>query len=803
MAIEAGSAEVVVRGNIVPLEQSLNTGEAALAKFDASVTKFAAAVESKFNKSVKKGAAETSSFVKGLSNVTAGLGLIPGPAGAAAARLTSVVTVAGSLGPAGLAAAAGFAAMTGALTASVEVAGAFERSNARTEALLKATGHAAGLTGGQIRDLALEIDDATLANEQDVEKAAQALITFGNTSGEEFKRTLTLAQDLAAATGGDLSGAVTKLGLAFDRPEAAARRFRDIGLHEVVFLQAQAFKEAGKQAEAHGVILDAIQKKVGGAGAAEGQGLAGSYDRMGDATERFLVLLGNSGPLQVWTSLIDKMAAGVEGFTRDIFGATNAIKMGAKDGIVAREAAKKGAEIAAAQRTKDDAEAVRLKKAREDAKKAADEAESQRKAEARALEELNQRRSEAVDMATEEASALERLIPELLNNGTSIDEINGKLQDEMQLLRQLARLKLDRGSGQGAEIEQQLQKRSQLLLSLNKELKTREMLKDASMGIRQIDEETQAIGKSETAAARMAFQLDLLNKAEQAGIPVTGKLSAEISALGDSFEKATSANKSAKFFDDLTEEMANSERQLSAMTATLGMSAGKAAAYNYEQENLYRLTKLNGKVTPEQAAQIHKLADEYGHVTDQIQKLQAVQESNDFFNGQFSQTLSDIVFEAKDIGSAFHDMGKAIAKAAFEAALFGKGPLGGLFGGTTGGGGGGLLGGLFSGGAGGAGGGLGGMLGSLFHEGGSDPGAMPKRHVPVATFIRAPRLHDGLRADEFPAILQRGEEVTSRKDVKSGKGGGATYIWNVQTPDANSFMASRRQVTAQAKRQLQ
>jgi hypothetical protein len=39
------------------------------------------------------------------------------------------------------------------------------------------------------------------------------------------------------------------------------------------------------------------------------------------------------------------------------------------------------------------------------------------------------------------------------------------------------------------------------------------------------------------------------------------------------------------------------------------------------------------------------------------------------------------------------------------------------------------------------------------------------RPVPIGVFAGAQRLHGGLAADEFPAILQRGERVTSRVDV--------------------------------------
>lgn len=43
------------------------------------------------------------------------------------------------------------------------------------------------------------------------------------------------------------------------------------------------------------------------------------------------------------------------------------------------------------------------------------------------------------------------------------------------------------------------------------------------------------------------------------------------------------------------------------------------------------------------------------------------------------------------------------------------------------------------------------------------------RRVDPAIFALAPRLHSGLASDEFPAILQRGEEVLSKRDVAAGR----------------------------------
>jgi len=58
----------------------------------------------------------------------------------------------------------------------------------------------------------------------------------------------------------------------------------------------------------------------------------------------------------------------------------------------------------------------------------------------------------------------------------------------------------------------------------------------------------------------------------------------------------------------------------------------------------------------------------------------------------------------------------------------------------------------------------GGFLGGLFHEG----GVAGQTNVPMR-FIPMPRLHSGLRPDEYPAILQRGETVLSVDESRQAR----------------------------------
>ncbi len=96
-------------------------------------------------------------------------------------------------------------------------------------------------------------------------------------------------------------------------------------------------------------------------------------------------------------------------------------------------------------------------------------------------------------------------------------------------------------------------------------------------------------------------------------------------------------------------------------------------------------------------------------------------------------------------------------------------------------------------------GGAGGIFADILHAGGMVGSAGPSRMVPAMAFAAAPRMHGGgmagLRHDEVPAILQRGERVLSRREAQSyGAGGGVNVT--IMARDAESFRQSRTQVAA-------
>jgi hypothetical protein len=74
---------------------------------------------------------------------------------------------------------------------------------------------------------------------------------------------------------------------------------------------------------------------------------------------------------------------------------------------------------------------------------------------------------------------------------------------------------------------------------------------------------------------------------------------------------------------------------------------------------------------------------------------------------------------------------------------------------------------------------------ALMHSGGVvGSGYSPTRAVSPSYFDNAPRLHNGLMGDEFPAILQRGETVIPKNKSEEKT---VNYNIAIQAVDAKSF----------------
>ena len=102
-------------------------------------------------------------------------------------------------------------------------------------------------------------------------------------------------------------------------------------------------------------------------------------------------------------------------------------------------------------------------------------------------------------------------------------------------------------------------------------------------------------------------------------------------------------------------------------------------------------------------------------------------------------------------------------------------------------------------------GGIGGIFAPVLHSGGLVGSTASGRMIPALAFAGAPRMHSGgwagLRPDEVPAILQKGERVLSRRELAAQGGsqlgsGGQNIAVTINAKDAQSFRQSRVQVAS-------
>ena len=98
-------------------------------------------------------------------------------------------------------------------------------------------------------------------------------------------------------------------------------------------------------------------------------------------------------------------------------------------------------------------------------------------------------------------------------------------------------------------------------------------------------------------------------------------------------------------------------------------------------------------------------------------------------------------------------------------------------------------------------GGAGGIFANILHTGGMVGSPGPGRMVPAMAFANAPRMHAGgwagIKPDEVPAILQKGERVLSRREtVGYGQSSAPAVNVTIMARDAESFRQSRTQVAS-------
>ncbi|MGO2354067.1 MAG: hypothetical protein ACTH58_04965 [Marinomonas foliarum] len=249
-------------------------------------------------------------------SVAQGIAVVDGPFGGVASRVSSTASLLNGTTLAVVGFGAAIAAAGVVAAKSIGAGEQMERQLYKQEAVLRATGYAAGWNAEQLDEMARQTAYATLASVNDIREAQNVMMTFKSVQKSVFAEAVELSQDLAVVMGGTAASNAKMLGKALEDPIAGISAMSRAG---VSFTQSQkdvikSMVETGDKAGAQKLILAELQKQVGGTGSGEAKGLSGSIDTLG---QNFQTLFEN----------ISKTSGAGEGFNAVVKGWAGMIKL--------------------------------------------------------------------------------------------------------------------------------------------------------------------------------------------------------------------------------------------------------------------------------------------------------------------------------------------------------------------------------------------------------------------------------------------------------------------------------------------
>jgi phage-related minor tail protein len=645
------------------------------------------------------------------------------------------------LGPVGLAAAAAIGALGLAVAGGIREFKEAEQALNQLNAALNATDFSAGVTAKEITALGEAVEGNTLFKKEAIQQAAASLTSFQNVAGETFTRALKLSADLAVRLGTDLPSAADMLGKALEAPEEGlgrlARKFSDLSPAQKEAIDN--FVKLGDVASAQAVILEHLESKTKGLAEAQAQGLTGAADTLGDAWDDLLESFGRtiseSGAAQVSLNLLTKAVRGLQE-------AINPTREQRKSELEEEISSLKDSFGTKVDQFVLGSAPVLEQKKRELQKINEELAAEQKKAD----EEIQNARTAA------EKAAAERRNNQLL-------ELQKKYLKEYEDVTLTAQQKILRDA----------EERRKQIVALNKGDTNSDAAKEALAALNASTKAKLADANKSTAKSSVATKDDSEEKRARA----IEEINRGILRTKPSYDVAKQAldEWKTKLIENLGGASEANQQYIDKIEQI----------YSVKLKEIYDKSLLDSDKWEDGASRaLKRYADE---------ATNAAKNAEDLFGSAASKvedTLVDMVttgeFSFKKLGDLVQSIEQDILRMFIRQQV--TGPIAGALGDFVKGSGGDIFGSIF---------------GSLFHDGGVvGASSVARRAVPSHLFAGAPRFHNGLMPDEFPAILQKGETVLPR----NSKMGGNNITFNITTPNAQSFMDSQGQIMSKLATQL-
>ncbi len=722
----------------------------------------------------------------------------------------SVGRVLTEMGPAGLIAAAGIGAIALAIHSAVEEAELFNQAQRKLDAVLQATGGSAGKSKDQLTELAEAYAHTTLYTAEQVQQSEAILLTYQKIHSNIFDQALQATLNVSTLFDKDLTSSARAVGRALEDPVKGMTALQRVGvqLDPIMKENIKNLVATGQEAAAQQVILDALAHAVGGQAAAQDQGLTGASHNLSESLRELKIALGEnieqSGIMQgavnglatAFSKLREQIRPTAEEELKEVSARMQLMQSAGTDsffdGAVANpfysrlqeQQAELMQQVAAKQKAAEDAKNNEQIKIRQEHADALLEIDKDLNGKI-----LKDTQTEQDKIIAETTSFKQKIQNELLPDKSNLADI----EKTLALADQFQKVGLDKANEKDAKAAEKLAEANQKVIDT---LQERIKLDSLAGNPRQkfITGEVDKLNDSATQqqidetkkAAAAAYDLEQATKAADEAHKkhdaTVQKLNQEMEHLKDNY---TLAKQGLDAWRDQT-------------IASLGGATDANQQYidvvnqiyAVKLKDIYYKSLQDSKDWSDGAiSALHKYSDEATNTSKAAQQVFTTAAKG------IEDSLTDLVttgsinMQKLDnvVQSVVQDITRSLIKQNITGPLTGW--LSDSLSGRSDSGGGGIFSGFSS------------IFSSIFHDGGvvGETGA-PHRAMPSWLFAGAPRFHDGLAPDEFPAILQKGETVLPKNSSQSSTP--VNVIMNITTPDASGFRASQAQIAAEAARNI-
>lgn len=155
-----------------------------------------------------------------------------------------------------------------------------EKVMAQTEAVIKSTGGAAGLTADEVEYMAGKMQRLSGVSDEAIMQGQNMLLTFTKIGKDVFPQASQTILDMSVAMGTDMKGAAIQLGKALQDPINGVSALRRVGVNfdESQQNTIKTLVESGKQMDAQKLILKELQVEFGGSAEAAGKTFTGQLN---------------------------------------------------------------------------------------------------------------------------------------------------------------------------------------------------------------------------------------------------------------------------------------------------------------------------------------------------------------------------------------------------------------------------------------------------------------------------------------------------------------------------------------------